>query len=236
MDEMALFDEPESRFDYAGWSTREVSRDTVRSWVTRWHYSHRLPGGGTVGYGSFCPDMVALVTLSTPTNASGLAAKYNLTDIPGNWEISRVVAHPTAPKNTPSRAIASCFSMWSARGIEWVFSYADTGQNHHGGIYQALNACYVGMSPTRHGYVMDGDPMHPRSVVSRFGTEAWPRVRQLAAEQGCVLEKVADFNTAKHIYILPTGRPASRRDIRGRLAKYLKPYPKRLNDQTKAAS
>ena len=222
-----LFADPVSNFSRQEWKVREVSTETVRRWVTTWHYSHRYPGGGTVGYGAFAPDMVALVTTSNATNASGLARRYSLDKYPGNIEISRVVAHPDAPKNTPSRAISACFRLWSARGWEWVFSYADTGQNHHGGIYQALNAIYVGKSPGRHGYLLDGEPIHPRSVVSKFGTESWPRVRELAKAEGHELLKVAEMNTAKHVYILPVGGPASRRAIRDALAPFTLPYPKR---------
>lgn len=231
MEEMTLFGEPESKFGDNNWTVREVSPQTIKSWVTKWHYSRRTPGGGTIGYGSFCPDMVALVTLSTPTNASGVASRYGLQDISGNWEISRVVAHPTAPKNTPSKAISACFQMWHSRGIEWVFSYADTGQNHHGGIYQALNAIYVGLSPSEAGYLLDGQPIHPRTLVSQFGTRAWPKVQQLAQDRGQDLQRIPDMNTAKHTYILPTGPPASRREIRQRLSHRQLPYPKRHDDE-----
>lgn len=227
MEEMTLFSEPTPDFSSQNWSIRETNIETVRNWVTRWHYSGRVPGGGTVGYAAFCPDMVAMVTLSLPTNASGVAKRYGLQDVPGNWEVSRVVAHPQAPKNTPSRAISACLRVWHGRGIEWVFSYADTGQNHHGGIYQALNACYVGLSPAEAGYLFNGSPIHPRTLVTRFGTRAWPLVQELAAKQGDVLEKVKNLNTAKHTYILPTGPPASRRHIKSLLTPFLLPYPKR---------
>lgn len=228
IDDLELFDEPEPVFDRTReWAVREVTPVTTRRWVKDWHYSHRYPGGGTVGYGVFAPDMIALVTVSMATNAAGVAKRLGLELHPGNMEISRVVAHPSAPKNTASRAIAACYPIWRARGWEWLFSYADTGQNHHGGIYQALNAIYCGLSPARDGYLVNGEPMHPRSVVARYGTRAWPRVVDVAASQGDVIERVDDMNTPKHTYILPIGAPASRRAIRAALAPFAKPYPKR---------
>lgn len=229
MSDLALFDEPTSIFRRQNvWQVREVSPPTIRRWVADWHYSHRTPGGGTVGYGVFAPDMVCLVTVSTATNASGVAAKYGLLDFPGNMEVSRVVAHPSAPKNTPSRAIAACFPIWRARGWEWLFSYADTGQDHHGGIYQALNAIYVGLSPAERGYLMDGQPVHPRSLVAKFGTRAWPTVQQMAATVGHDLQRVDNLNTAKHTYILPIGVPSSRRQIRQALAPFAQRYPRKV--------
>lgn len=225
MSNLTLFDEPTSVFSYNQWEVREVSPQTIKRWVLDWHYSCRTPGGGTVGYGVFAPDMVCLITVSTATNASGVKGKYGLEDIPGNMEISRVVAHPDAPRNTPSRSIAACYQLWHNRGWEWVFSYADTGQHHHGGIYQALNAIYVGLSPAERGYTIDGKPIHPRSLVARFGTRAWPTVQQMAARQGHDLQRIDNLNTAKHTYILPIGGPSSRRHIRQQLAPYTKKYP-----------
>lgn len=225
MSELALFEEPEGIFTQTRWTVKEVSPTTIRRWASNWHYSHKPPGGGTIGYGIFAPDMVCLVTVSNATNVSGIAAKYGLQRFVGNMEISRVVAHPQAPKNTPSRAIASCYALWRSRGLEWLFSYADTGQQHHGGIYQALNAVYVGMSPAERGYTVNGVAVHPRSLVSRFGTRAWPTVQQMAAEQGDDLQRVDGLNTAKHTYILPIGTPRSRRDLRLALNPYTKPYP-----------
>lgn len=227
MDSLNLFDEPEPDFSAASWRVKEVTPETTRRWVESWHYSHRYPGGGTVGYGVFAPDMVALVTVSTATNASGVAKRYDLELFPGNYEISRVVAHPNAPKNTASRAIAACFPAWRARGWEWLFSYADTGQNHHGGIYQALNCLYVGLSPAERGYLLDGQPIHPRTLVANYGTRAWPAVQQLAEKQGKQLERIDGMNTAKHTYIVLCGQPASRKAIRKHLADRVLPYPKR---------
>jgi hypothetical protein len=108
-----------------------------------------------------------------------------------------------------------------------VFSYADTGQGHHGGIYQALNAVYVGVSATRPGYLLDGEPIHPRSVVSWLGTQARDDAPRLAAERGHVLEWIEDLNTAKHTYILPVGCARDRAAIRRHLAQFAHPYPTR---------
>jgi hypothetical protein len=214
-------------FSARQWRVRFVSAETITHWVIEWHYAHRYPSPGPVGYGVFAPDMVALVVTTLGANAHGVAAKYGLASDVGNLEIARVVAHPDAPKNAASRAIASCYSTWRAQGYHWLFSYADTGQGHHGGIYQALNAVYVGLSAARPGYLADGREVHPRSLVSRYGTQAWPRVQELAAADGVALVKVPGLNTAKHTYILPVGTPSERRAIRRHLARHAKPYPKR---------
>lgn len=224
----ALDEAPAPRFTAPVWKVRETTVQTARAWVTRWHYSRRMPGGGTRQWAVFGPDMVACVMVSLPNNVHGVAGRLGLTGWPGNLEISRVVAHPDAPKNTASRSVAAVCDRYRAEGHAWVFSYADTGQGHHGGIYQALNAVYVGLSEARSGFMCDGVPVHPRSLVSTYGTQAWPRIRDLYhADTGRMLVKVDEMNTAKHTYVLPIGGPASRRAIRRALAPITRPYPKR---------
>lgn len=230
----ALFDMPTSTFDRSRtWSVRELGSAggkflTARTWVEQWHYSHRMPGGGTRTFGLFCPDMVCCVMTSIPNNVHGVATRYDLHRWKGNIEISRVVAHPDAPANTASRAVAAILALYRSWDYEWLFSYADTGQGHHGGIYQALNSIYLGLSDARPGYLLDGVEVHPRSLVSTYGTQAWPRIRDIIREQtGKTLERVEGLNTAKHTYILPCGTPASRRAIRRHLAPIAQAYPKR---------
>jgi hypothetical protein len=222
-----LFTEPEPRFD-GPWLVRETNRLTAAGWVTRWHYSHAMPGPGTRQWAVFAPDMVACVMVSLPNNEHGVARRFDLNAWRGNYEITRVVAHPSAPKNTASRAVAAILHVLRGEGVQWMYSYSDTGQGHHGGIYQALNAVYVGISAACPGYTIDGEPIHPRSVVSRFGTRAWPAVRDIArTREGRNLERVDDANAAKHTYILPCGGPAVNRAIRRALADRALPYPKR---------
>lgn len=238
-----LFDEPEPSFSTEDWRIDETNAETARRWVQNWHYSARMPGGGTRVWRVHCPSsfgeigssraMVACIMLSLPNNTAGVAGRIGIdvSEWPGNMEISRVVAHPQAPKNTASRAVAMALDVWRSKGWTWVFSYADIGQDHHGGIYQALNAIYVGIGNAggRPGFLLDGSPFHSRSVVSRWGTQAWPRVREIAAREGHTLERVDNMETEKHTYILPCGGPAKNRAMRKLLKPITLPYPKRGN-------
>lgn len=227
-DTLALFDTSTVAFDMDTLQLRPTNKHTADNWTARYHYSGTAGGAGATYYGAFAPDLVGIVIIAQPTNRFGVARKYDLQHIPGNMEIARVAVHPDAPRNTTSRIVAmACRDYHRATGLHWLFSYADTGQGHHGGIYQALNSVYVGVSPPLHGYLMDGKPMHPRSVVATFGTQAWPRVQALAAARGHDLQKVAEMNTAKHTYILPIGDRRMQKAVRAALKPHAKPYPKR---------
>lgn len=251
--QLGLFDEPVPIFYQHDWRVHETTIETARRWVTDWHYTHRMAGAGTRVWSVTAPcelpsigssrATIAVIMLSLPNNQAGVAGRIGIdTDVwPGNMEISRVIAHPSAPTsivdgdgrehsgNTVSRAITMVLPIWRALGYTWVFSYADIGQNHHGGIYQALNAIYVGIGNPggRSGWLLNGEPFHARSLVSRFGTQAYPRVIDLARKEGCTLERVEDMETEKHTYIIPLVRKRERRAFEREIEPFRLPYPKR---------
>lgn len=213
---------------------RRVSYFTAARWIGQYHYLGTVPAHA-IPYGWFGPDMKAIVVFGQPSNAHGVEKKFGLEDFPGNIEIIRVAVHPDAPRNSTSKVVAAaCDTFHQDTGVTWVFSYADTGQGHHGGIYQALGAIYVGISESRPGYLLDGQPIHPRTVVSRFGTQG-VHAPELARRAGHELVKVDDLNTAKHTYILPIGPPAVRRRIRSALTSHVLPYPKRASEGSRVS-
>lgn len=219
----SLFDLGAPSWDGA-WVVRRISAETAQKWIGQYHYSgKRNPSSSD--FGVFARDMIGTVSIGEAANAFGVVRKYELEPWRGNKEITRVAVHPDAPKNTATRCISMVCHMMSDE-IDWLFSYADTGQNHHGGIYQGLNSVYVGVSAAGPGYMLDGKPCHPRTVVSMFGTQGVdaPAIAKL---QGHELVKVEGMNTAKHLYILPIGPKRTQRAIRRHLRRWAKPYPKR---------
>src|SRR3990167_5199702 len=205
-----------------------VSADSAADWMGKYHYSGTRGVASSLPMGIFDGDLVGVVCIGPTANADGVVRKYELQAWPGNHEITRVAIHPDA--NTyVSQIVNMALDYWhKASGDDWVFSYADTGQNHHGGIYQALNAVYMGVSEGRPGWLLNGESIHPRSVVARYGTQAKVEAPLRAAARGEELTYVeVGLITAKHAYVLPIGDRKTRRDIRRHLAQWAKPYPKR---------
>lgn len=223
---------PDLQRDFSAeeWELNSIEGSFAEYWITRYHYSHCAPAGSRY-WAAYAPHLVCIVGVGLSANCYGIEKKFELQKWKGNLEITRVAAHPEAPFNTPTRVVAMVLAELRAEGVEWVFSYADIGQDHHGGIYQGLNALYLGISGSRPGYLLNGEKIHPRSVVAKYGTQGYG-VFELAQVRGERLERHEKLITAKHTYLLPCGSPASRRAIRKHLEKWSLPYPTRADHLT----
>ena len=138
----------------------------------------------------------------------------------GSLELTRLVRSPGAALTL------SEFVTWTLRWLRantnapFCFSYADSAQDHHGGIYQACGFIYTGESQAQFSsfFSEDGQPLHKRSLSARFGTAARDVV--LAKVPGAYI----GTEKPKHLYIFPLRQKwATIARQRGWKAK---PYPK----------
>lgn len=118
------------------------------------------------------------------------------------------------------------FLAWSLRwlrmntSVPFVLSYADSGEGHHGGIYQATGWRFVGTRESRHiGFHDDnGNFIHGRSSNARHGTRSVSKIAEIEPSWTPV------FGEPKHLYVFP---------LRQRLSALMRrfdwkelPYPK----------
>jgi hypothetical protein len=184
-------------------------------------------GAGQTAYGIFCPDMICCIVFSIPANLTGVGPALGLDSWKGNYECTRIIAHPQAPTNTVSRSLPLALNALHKQSqYDWVYSYADIGQNHHGGIYQAVNAVYVGKSKGgKSEFIVDGQRLHGRMCNTLYGTSSPKRIVPMLERAGHTVQVV--YSTDKHLYIIPCGTPSTNRKIRKTLAPHTRPYPKR---------
>lgn len=203
----------------------DATKAQAQDWFGRLHYTR-----SAAGHRFFLFDDRAMLAIGRGGNRFGVGDKFGLLDFVGGFEITRVACAPDAPRNTASQAISALCRRLGTEGIEWLFSYADSAQGHHGGIYQAVGATYVGTDAKQWvNFALDGERVAKRKVSGMFGHTRWPEVQELAAEKGHRLERV---NWApKLTYLLNT---ATQRKRRRALQKVLDaralPYPKRGED------
>lgn len=205
---------------------REASKIEAADWFGQYHYT-----GAPAGHRFFAADgpegVAAMLAVGRGGNRFGVGAKFGLENWFGDLEITRVACHPNATRNTASRMVGAVSRLLAAEGVQWLFSYSDTAQGHHGGIYQACNAVYVGTDAKQWvNFELDGARVSKRAVSGRFGHTRWPEVRDLAEARGHILRKVPW--APKHTYILPIAADRkTRRRIYEHLAARRLPYPKR---------
>jgi hypothetical protein len=98
----------------------------------------------------------------------------------------------------------SSFVAWSLRWlrknayVQFAFSYADLGQGHHGGIYQAGSWRFINTSKGDYAFNDEaGNYVHGKTAYDRFGTRSTKAVLQMKPGWTAVRD------TDKHCYIFP---------------------------------
>lgn len=200
----------------------EASREDARRWFGLYHYT-----GTAAGHLFLKAEGLGMIGIGRGGNRFGVAGKFGLEGVAGGLEITRVAVDPTAPRNTASRLIAAALRCMAERGCDWLFSYADSAQGHHGGIYQAVGAHYVGTDAKQWvNFSLDGLRVSKRKVSGMFGSTRWPEVRDVAAERGLLLERV-EWKPKLTYILIATADRKKRRALTEILAPRSLPYVKR---------
>ena len=194
---------PELRID---WATHEAAKYAVENW----HYSKSLPAGKSVKIGVWENDrFTGCVVFSLGANPN-LASPYGLQ----KTEACELTRFALNTHTTPvSRIIRIAIKMLKTTcpKLRLIVSYADDGQGHHGGIYQAGNWVFVGIhSGERNVILRSGKRVHPRQAYSLYGTTRPDGSHTVVA-------------SSKHKYLMPLDD-----EMRNCIEPLRKPYPKRV--------
>jgi len=156
---------------------QRCEKDEIESSIVEWHYSHnvntitmynfclREPGGGLFGDRG---RIIAAVTFTIPVNRNQ--------DDGMSLELTRLVRCPEGHPDLKLSYMVSRSLRWIQHNTKYaiVVSYADWTHGHHGGIYQACNFFYVGVSKQRvQGFSdADGNMIHKKTAYDKFGSSA----------------------------------------------------------------
>jgi hypothetical protein len=140
----------------------------------------------------------------------------------GATEIAELTRVALAPHKAPvSKIVAIAVKMLSKHcpGVRLLISFADSNEGHHGGIYQAGNWLYCGLTSSSNKFIdRQGNVWHPRQVSVDGYKIQYGEVRKV--------QKIADCTKVpqlpKHRYLYPLDD-----DIRKQVEPLRKPYPKR---------
>ncbi len=168
-------------------SHRNIWTDSL---ILRHHYSKRIPIG-------IC------FTMSIRNKNKIMATCYFSNMTAGHWgediiELSRLVKLNSFDYPL-TQLISKSLKKLKKRGFDLVISYADSQQNHHGGIYQAASWNYHGIRGENSvcGYTIDGAFFHRRSLYSQFGSSSEDVIKKIK-KTGKKVKKVKE--PGKHLY------------------------------------
>lgn len=185
-----------------------ASAKAVRYAIMTWHYSKSVPLV-QVAYSVFndSDEWCGVICYSIGAN-NNIASPYGLRQ--GQVaELVRVALN--GKQESTSRALAASLRMIrrDCPLLQLLVSYADTGQQHVGTIYQATNWIYTGRQKVT-AHLIDprtGKPRHAKSINSVYGSQVG-------------LEKVKSADKLKYIYPFTKQMHALAKTLR-------QPYPKK---------
>ena len=195
------------------WATAEAARYAC----TKWHYSRCVPVFKCVRVGAWEDGKFIGVILFGQGATPEIGSPYGLkqTEI---CELTRVALTTHVTPVSRIMALAIRFLRKQSPGLKMIVSFADAGQGHHGGIYQANGWIYAGGAET-HAYRVHGVNYHPKSLISKYG-RGGQSIPWLRANVDPNAERV--ISGFKHRYLMPLTA-----EMREKVAPLSKPYPKR---------
>ena len=173
--------------------------------ITELHYAKRKPSI-SFAFGLFEEDeLIGCITIGKPASHSlciGVCGEEHSSKV---FELNRLILLKNE-KNYASFFVSQVLKQLKQEDLI-IVSYADTGMNHNGYVYQATNFIYTGETKTR------TDKYVPSGKHSRHYTNDNNHLRR--------------FRTGKHRYIFFTGK--SKRAYLKALKYEVQPYPKGAN-------
>ena len=187
------------------------SHEAAKYAVEHWHYTKTLPVGKLVKIGVWEHETFIGCVLYSRGASQHIGRPFNLpqTEI---CELTRVALNTHASSVSRILSLSLKFLKKQSPGVRLVVSYADTGQGHHGGIYQASNWVFVGSSPPAQEYLLHGRWVHSMQI------QTFIRLGKIKTRTGMISRETS----VKHKYVMPLDD-----DMRKQIAPLSKTYPKR---------
>ena len=221
-------------------SVREISKKIAKEMIVKHHYSHawtscRYALGifyETDNQHSFFDEkeekLAGVAIYGYPVGARAAGSISEELQPKQALELTRLFIHEEYGKNMESISISKTFKWLKqyASDIKVLISYADPGQEHIGGIYQATNWMYQGYNlgiMDNYGIKLepDGKWIHSRTVFEMFGSG---NLEHLKSKIGHTFWRRKEPRKHRFFYLL--GSKGEKKRIVESLKHPLMPYPK----------
>jgi len=203
------------------YEVKAVPRIDCEEYLLNIHYAKRWPSI-SYSFGLFLNgNLCGVVTYGSPPSAPlrrGLAGEDYKKDV---IELNRLCLRENR-KNEASVLISRSLQILPKNKI--VVSFADTSRGHVGGVYQAANFLYCGLSAKRTDWKVKGkEHLHGQTIADEFRGEK-NRVKAMRDKYG------DDFylhpRPRKHRYVFIVGSKKYKKKAKAALLYKLEPYPK----------
>lgn len=212
------------KMDTSNYKVKHVSRKDCEEYLLHIHYAKRWPMM-SYAFGLFYKEELCGVitygeTTSMPlrVNIAGPAFEHHII------ELSRLCLKHNR-KNEASFLVGRSIKLLPKNKI--IVSFADTGQEHTGCVYQATNFIYTGLSLAHRQVKLRGrENAHELTILREF--KGQPNILK------CLREKYGDkiyheWTTRKHRYIYFHGDRKFKKAARAALKHKARPFPKRTD-------
>lgn len=199
-----------------------VDYDDCKEWLLYKHYAHRIPSI-SYAFGLYRGGVLeGVCTFGVPASPSLVTGIFGDLYKDKILELNRLCVNEGLPQNALSYFVGKCLKMLPKPLC--IVSYADSGQNHHGYIYQATNWIYTGLSSAHKEYIIEGqENKHSRHINDNGGKKV--SIGELKDNLG---DKIQDGERSrKYRYFQFLGDKRVKRDMMKHF-KYpiIKEYPK----------
>jgi hypothetical protein len=230
-------------------SVREISSAVAKEIIVKKHYTHawtacryalgifyRTDESNALGDSD---KLIGCLVYGFPVGARAANSVSDSITKDNILELTRLYCDDGYGSNIESYALGQSFKWFreNDKMIKILISYADNGQEHLGGIYQATNWIYQGMNTDialmpNYGISLSNDPykwIHSRTVFSMWGSGNLEHLRREIGKQG-YKQFWRREEPPKHRYIQVLG--ADKKEKR-ELLKTLKHDPKNYPKDTR---
>ena len=155
-------------------SVDRIDLPTAKDFCRRWHYSDIFPPHCIVNLAYYDEAGLAGVALwgwgTRPRHT--IKKLFPSLDTGDYWELARLCLRDDCPRNSESSFLSACVQ-WMRQNCperKVLFTWADGIRGKPGYIYQASCWPYGGYIITEIYLTEAGEPVHPRLLITRYGT------------------------------------------------------------------
>jgi len=206
-----------------GYIVRGISRNMCAPFILRVHYAKRMPSI-TYAYGLFedgTDELCGIITYGSPVSSPLMLHLAGIEYKEAVIELSRLVLKYNR-KNEASILVGRSIKLLPKGKI--IVSFADTGQDHVGCVYQATNFLYTGLSMDASDMKLKGKEKHHNIRLNRELSGIEDKQAYMRETYGDLYYK--EKRTRKHRYVYLHGSKTFRKKALKALKYPVIAYPK----------